>query len=144
MIKAKRQCGRHIPNGHTTSNPRRRDITLIRRRPNFDEFPRHFCVLFRCNFYGRKIQVVSTYFFDIILLVEKSTLFPRTFFDVISMVEICTLFLLTFFDVILMGKDLTSLLVSCKLMKTFEKVFPVFVTLKELRNYNRKLFLCPP
>ena len=68
-------------------------------------------------------------FFDVISMVEKSTLFPRTFFDVISMVEICTLFLLTFFDVILMGKDLTSFLVSCKLMKTFEKVFPVFVTL---------------
>ena len=68
-------------------------------------------------------------FFDVISLVEKSTWFPRTFFDVISMVEICTLFLLTFFDVILMSKDLTSFLVSRKLMKTFEKVFPVFVTL---------------
>ena len=74
-------------------------------------------------------HVISTYFFDVISLVEKSTWFPRTFFDVISMVEICTLFLLTFFDVILMGKDLASFLVSCKLMKTFEKVFPVFVFL---------------
>ena len=62
-------------------------------------------------------------------MVEKSTLIPSTFIGVISMVEICTLFLLTFFDVILMGKDLTSFLVSCKLMKTFEKFFPVFVTL---------------
>ena len=54
-----------IPNGHTTSNPRRFDvdITSIRRRPNFDEFPRHFRVLFRCDFAGRKIHVVSTYFF---------------------------------------------------------------------------------
>ena len=60
-------------------------------------------------------------FFDVILIAEKSTLFPRTFFDVISMVEIRTLFLLTFFDVILMGKTL--------LMKTFEEVFLVFVTL---------------
>ena len=120
-----------LPNGYTTSNPRRFDvdITSISRRPNFDEFPRHFRVLFRCDFAGRKIHVVSTYFFDVISMVEKSTLFPRTFFDVISMVEICTLFLLTFFDVILMGKDLTSFLVSCKLIKTFEKVFPVFVTL---------------
>ena len=74
-------------------------------------------------------QVISAYFFNKISMDEKSSLFPRTFFDVISMVEICTLFLLTFFDVILMGKDLTSFLVSCKLMKTFEKVFPVFVTL---------------
>ena len=154
-----------FPNGHTTSNPRRFDvdITSIRRRANFDEFPRHFRVLFRCNFDGRKIHVVSTYFFDVISLVEKftwfprtffdvismvekstwfprtffdvislvekSTWFPRTFFDVISMVEICTLFLLNFFDVILMRKNLTSFLVSCKLMKTFEEVFPEFLTL---------------
>ena len=47
-------------------------------------------------------HVISTYFFDVISLVEKSTSFPRTFFDVISMVEISTVFLLTFFDVILM------------------------------------------
>ena len=59
-------------------------------------------------------------------MVEKSMLFPRTFFDAISLVEICTLFLLTFFDEILMGKDLPLFLVRCKLMKTFEKVFPVF------------------
>ena len=54
-----------LPNGHTTSNPRRfdLDITWIRRRPNFDEFPRHFRVLLRCNFDGLKIHVVSTYFF---------------------------------------------------------------------------------
>ena len=75
----------------------------------------------------------STWFlrtlFDVISMVEKSTWFPRTFFDVTSMVEICTLFLLTFFDVILMGKNSTSFLVSCKVMKTFEKVFPEFVTL---------------
>ena len=62
-------------------------------------------------------------------MVEKSTLFSRTFMGVISMAEIYTLFLLTFFDVIVMGKDLTSFLVSCELMKRFEKVFPVFVTL---------------
>ena len=54
-----------LPNGYTTSNPRRfdMDITSISRRPNFDEFPRHFRVLFRCDFAGRKIHVVSTYFF---------------------------------------------------------------------------------
>ena len=66
-------------------------------------------------------------FFDVFSMVEKSTLFPRTFIGVISMVEICPFFyLLTFFNVILMGKDLTSFLVSCRLMKRFEKVFPVF------------------
>ena len=153
------------PNGYTTSNAHRIhvDITSIRRRPNFDKFPRHFRVLFRCNFddwkihvvstyffrgnfAGRKIQVISAYFFDaismvgkstlfppnfigVISLVENSTLFPSTFFDVIAMAEIYTLFLLTFFGIILMGKNSTSFLVSCKLMKTFEKVFPVFVTL---------------
>ena len=137
-----------FPNGDTTSNPRRFDvdITSIRRKPNFDEFPRHFRVLFLCdfdgrkthkvstyffwcNFDGRKIHIVSTYFFDINSMVKKSTLFPRGFISVISIVEIWTLFLLTFFDVILMGKDLASFLVSCRLMETFEKVFPVFVTL---------------
>ena len=68
-------------------------------------------------------------FLDVISMVEKSTWFPPTFFDVISMVEICTLFLLTFFDVILMGKNLIWFLVSCKLMKTVEKFFTVFVPL---------------
>ena len=62
-------------------------------------------------------------------MVEKSTLFPGTCIGAISMVEICTLLLLAFFNVILMCKDLASFLVSCKLLKTFEKVFPVFVTL---------------
>ena len=53
------------PNRHTTSNQRRFgvDITSIRGRPNFDEFPRHFHVLLRCNFANRKIHVVSTYVF---------------------------------------------------------------------------------
>ena len=53
------------PNGHTTSNPRRFDVdvTSIRRRPNFDEFPLHFRVLFRCDFDGRKNHVDSTHFF---------------------------------------------------------------------------------
>ena len=138
-------------------------ITSIHGRPNFDEFPRHFHLLFRCNFDGRKIHVVSTYFFQCNFAGRKIhvvfTYFSRSnfdglkirvvsmyvlrcnfggrkiyvvstyFFDVICLVEICTLFLLTFFDVILMGKNSTSFLVSCKLMKTFEKVFPVFVTL---------------
>ena len=76
------------------------DITSIRRRPNFDEFPRNFRVLFRCNFDGRKIHVVFTYFFQCYFAGRKSTLFPRTFFDVISMVEKSALFPRTFFDVI--------------------------------------------
>ena len=55
----------HKPNGPSTSNPRlfHVDITSKRPRPNFDEFLRHFHVLFRCNFADRKIHVVSMYFF---------------------------------------------------------------------------------
>ena len=37
-------------------------------------------------------QVISTYFFDVILLIEKSMSFPRSFFGVISMTEKTTLF----------------------------------------------------
>ena len=53
------------PNWHTTSNPRQFDvdITSIHWRPNFDDFPRHFHILFWCNFDGRKIHVASTYFY---------------------------------------------------------------------------------
>ena len=54
-----------LPNGDTTSNRRHfhMDITSIRRRPNFEEFPGHFHAFFRCNFADSKIHVVSTYFF---------------------------------------------------------------------------------
>ena len=97
-------------------------------------------------YYVEKSTLLPRTFFNVISMVEKSTLFPRTFIgvislvgksmlfprtlvDVICLVEICTLFLLIFFDVILMGKNSTSFLVSCQLIKTFEKVFPVFVIL---------------
>ena len=78
-------------------------------------------------------------------MVEKSTLFQRPFFDVISLVEISTVFLVTFFYVTLMvekatlfartffdkiAMNSTSFLVSCKLMKTFEGDFPLLVTLQ--------------
>ena len=98
-------------------------ISLVEK---FTWFPRTF-------FYVTSMVEKSTWFprtfFVVISMVEKPTLFPRTFICAISMVEICTLFSLTFFDVTLMGKDLASFLVSCKIMKTFEKLFPVFVTL---------------
>ena len=42
---------------------------------------------FRRSLNDQKIHIVSTYLLDVISMVEKSTLFPRTFFDVISMVE---------------------------------------------------------
>ena len=69
------------------------DRSRVKFRRISTSFPRTF---FRCNFDGRKIHVVSTYFFD-----------------VISIVEISTLFLLTFFDVIWMGKNSISFLVTC-------------------------------
>ena len=49
-------------------------------------------------------HVISTHFFDLISLVEKSALFLGTFFDVISMDEKSTLFPRTFFDVISLVK----------------------------------------
>ena len=54
-----------LPKRQSTSNQHQchADITLIRRRPNFDEFPRHFHILFGCNFDGPKFHVVSTYCF---------------------------------------------------------------------------------
>ena len=145
------------------------DIISIRQIPNFDELPRHFQVRFRSNFDGRKIHVVSTYFFRCSFAGQKINMVSTYFlwcnfvgrkFRVISTYffwcnfdgrKICIvstnffgcnfdgrkihvvstyfLLLLTFFDVIWMGKDLRSFLVSYKLRKTFEKVFPVFVTL---------------
>ena len=47
-----------------------------------------------------------TCFFDIILLIEKSTSFPRTFFDVMSMVEKSKLLPRTFIDLISLVKKL--------------------------------------
>ena len=122
------------PNGHSTSNPGgfHVDITLIRQRPNFDKFPRHFHVLFRrnfdgwkihvvskcffrCNLDGRKIHVVSRTFFDVISMVVKYTLFPRTFSDVISMVQKSTLLPRTFSDVISLVEISTMFLLSTML-----------------------------
>ena len=80
----------------------------------------------------RRIDVDSTWIFRRYVEDQISTTFhviSAYFFDVISMIEISMLFPRTFFDVILMGKNLTSFLVSCKLMKTSEKVFPGFVPL---------------
>ena len=82
-------------------------------RCNFDGRKIHIVstYFFRCNFDGRKIHGVSTYFSDLILMVEKCTLFAHTFVDEISMKS-------------------TSFLVSCMLIKTFEGGFPLLVTLK--------------
>ena len=92
-------------------------------------------------------HVISTYFFDVISMVKKSTLFPRTFFDVISMVEKSMLFPLTFFNVILMvekstlftrtffneiskDKNSTSFLTKFQANENIRGGFPLLVTLK--------------
>ena len=55
-------------------------------------------------------HVISRYFFDVTLLIERSTSFPRTFFDLISLVEKSMLFPRTFFNVISMVKKSTLFL----------------------------------
>ena len=134
---------------HTTSNRSRFhiDITSIRRRPIFDEFPHHLRVLYWCNFAGRNIHVFFTYFFNVISIVEKLKLFPRTFFDVIALVKKLTLFSLTLFQVILMvkkstlfastffdetstGKNSTLFLVKLQANESIWGGFPLLVTLK--------------
>ena len=117
-----------LPSGHSMSNQRRFDvdITWIRRRPNFDKFPRHFHVLFRCNFadqkihvvsryffqlnfYGWKIHVVSTYFFQCNFDVQKIRFVSSYFFQCNFDGRKSTLFPCTFFDVILMVEKFTLL-----------------------------------
>ena len=78
-----------------TGTPRRidADITSIRQKPNFGQFPSHFHVLSRCNLGDRENpRFFPRAFFDVISLVEKFKLFPRTFCDVILLVEIATYF----------------------------------------------------
>ena len=100
----------------------------------------------------KNFHVIFTYLFDVILLIKKSTSFPPAFFnvvsmfekstlllptylDVISIAEISTLFSLTFFHVNRMveksslfsckfwwAKTWRRFCLSCKLIKTFEKV----------------------
>ena len=72
-------------------------------------------------------HVISTYFFDVILLIEKSMSFPRTFFDVISMIEKSALFLRTFFDVISMVEKSTLLLRAFFDAICFIKIATVFL-----------------
>ena len=87
------------------------DSTLISRRYVEDQILTNFHVIFTSFFdvillIEKSTSFPST-FFDVILMVEKSTLFPRTFFDVISMVEKSTLFPRTVIDVILLNEKPT-------------------------------------
>ena len=108
------------------------DLTWILRHTSKTKV-RHILTPFPRTFFDvismiEKSTLLPRTLFDVISMVKKSTLSPRTLFDIISMVDIYALFLLTFFNIILMGKNSTSFLVSFKLMRTFEEVFPVFVT----------------
>ena len=124
--------------GHLLKTKRAHHVesTLIRRRYYFDTSKtkfRRISTSFPCTF------------FDVISLVEKSSLFPRTFFGVISLVKISTLFPCILFDVISLVEISTFfyhgvyLHVStyffrrfCKLMKIFEQVFLCVCNLKQL------------
>ena len=99
------------------------------------------------TFFGAiSLVEISTFFsrtfFDVISMVKKSTLFPRTFINVISLVKKSKLFSLTLCHVIFDGQKIHVVCtyffqqnfdgkakirrcfwLSCKLMKTFEKVF---------------------
>ena len=83
---------------------------------------------FRCHFDGWKIHVISTYSFQYNINGQKIHVISTFFFQGnLSGRNMHVVF--TLFYVILMGKNSTSFLISCKLMKTFKKVFPVFVSL---------------
>ena len=83
---------------YPTGTPRRIHVvsTWILRRYVEDQISTNF-------------RVISSYFFDVISMVEKSASFPCTFFDLISMVKKSTLFPHTFYDVISMTEKSTLL-----------------------------------
>ena len=89
-----------------TGTPRRIhvDSTSISRRNVDDQILTNFHVIsayfFNVTLLIEKSTSFPRPFFDVILLVEKSMLFPRTFFDGISVVEKSTLFPRTSFDVV--------------------------------------------
>ena len=93
-------------------------------------------------------NVISTYYFDVISLSEKTPSFPRTFFDLIFMVEKSTLFRYTFFlcnfndrkistlyacaffDYISVGKNSTAFWVKLQDNQNIREGFPLLITLK--------------
>ena len=89
---------------HVESTWIRRGYHVVRRRSNFDEFPRPSTYFFRRNFAGRKIHVVSTYFFGCNLAGGKihviSTYFFRCNFNRRKIYVVSTVFFRCNFDVI--------------------------------------------
>ena len=86
----------------------------------------YFC---QRNFAGRKTHVVSTHFFRFNFDGSKICVVSTYFFQCNLSGQNMHVVFTYFFDVIVVGKISASFLVSCKLMKTFKKVFPVFVNL---------------
>ena len=82
MVKEVKNISKFQSKRHSTSNRCRFDvyITSICQRPDFDEFPRHFHVLFDVISLVEKSMLFPHTFFSVILLVKRSTLFPRTSF----------------------------------------------------------------
>ena len=114
------------PNGHTTSNGSRFhvDITSIRPRSNFDEFPCHFRVLFWCNFADRKIHTIYTYFFrcnfdDPKIHVISTYFFSMWFWWCKNLRCLHVLFSTKFW----LAEIWRRFWFSCKLIKTFQEVF---------------------
>ena len=127
-----------MPRICTTGTPRRIDVdsTWILRRyvkdqisTNFQSFPRTF---FDVISLVETSTLFSSTFFDVISMVEKSTLFSLTFLNVILMVEKCTLFARTFCDEIWTGRNLTSFLVKLQANKKHSRRFSFVSNFKKL------------
>ena len=80
---------------------------------------------------SKNFHVISSYFFDVISLVEKSTSFPRTFFDVISMIQKSMLFPRTLLGLILMVEKSTL----------FPRTFVGLIRWSKYRRFFHVLFL---
>ena len=111
------------------------NITSIHQRPSFDEFPRHSTYFFNVISLIEKSTAFPHTFFDLIWMVEKSTLFPQTFFDVISLVKKSMLFSLTLFHVILMVEKTT--LFACIF---FDEISTLFLVKLQANENNRRSF----
>ena len=136
-----------ILKSNPTGTPRRTDLdsTLILRPYAEDQIVVNFHVTFTCFFDiilliekftsfprtffwrdvdGWKIQVAFTYFYWCDFSGQKKLmLFPLTFFDVILMVEKSTLFSIISSTKLRRAKIRRRFWLNCKLMKTFEDVF---------------------
>ena len=115
--------------------------TSIRRQCNFADRKINVVstLFFQLNFEGEKTHVISTYLFRCSFDDWNIHLFPLTFFNVILTVEKSTLFTRTFFDEISTGKNLRSFLVKLQANENIRGGLPLLATLK-----NWLLLDCSP